>query len=69
MVSLPFLIAIRAAMKKVLSPNSDTKMALSDATKPEVKPRPLFGVVDVIVEFVVNIVAASSSSRSDEKEE
>ena len=40
-VSLPFLMAMRAAMKKVLSPNSDTKMAPRDATKPDVKPRPL----------------------------
>ena len=36
--TLECLIAMMAAMKKVLSPNSETMMTESDATKPFVNP-------------------------------
>ena len=68
MVILPFLMAMRAAMKKVLSPISETKMALRDATKPEVNPRPLFGaivVMFIMVVIVVVVVVTSSSSHGE----
>lgn len=46
-VSLGCLIAIIAAIKKVLSPNSETTITDKDATKAWMNPRlltPLFGV-------------------------
>ena len=58
-----------AAMKKVLSPISETKMALIEATKPEVKPRPVFGVDAIIVELVVNIVIVSDVGEGDVSQE
>ena len=56
---------MRAAMKKVLSPHSETRIALNEATKPEVKPRPPF--VGVIVEFVAIIVIVDDHVDDDDE--
>ena len=41
-------------MKNVLSPSSETRIALKEARKPEPKPRPPFIGVAVVGEFVAN---------------
>ena len=41
-------------MKNVLSPSSETRIALKEARKPEPKPRPPFIGVAVVVELVAN---------------